>query len=378
MSLTATRPHTKWGVAITLGMLGSLVVGLVVIAFLWPAKTSTAQNLPIGIAGPATVVSALEEAVTSASPDAFDFMKATDRAEAVAQIEQRETYGAIVLGAPGTVPEVLTAPAASAAATQILTGVAAQLQAQLVQQATAAGADASSVTVQVTPVVPLSADDPAGTGLSAASFPLTLGGMLGGILISFLVVGPIRRLIALVGFGVGVGVLLALILQSWFGFLQGDFWLNATGMGLSIVATAAFIVGCTSLLGSRGIAIGALLTLLVGNPLASAAAPWQFLPSPWGAIGQFFVPGASNWLMRSLSYFPNADLSQQWWTLISWMSFGVILILAGHYRSRVAARVPARTLRTEPDTVTSDDPRPTERLSRSRHEDAATAPSDSL
>ncbi|GAB3605600.1 hypothetical protein GCM10027413_10090 [Conyzicola nivalis] len=353
MSIPLTRPHTKWGVAIALGLLGSLVVGLVVLAFLWPAKTSTPQNLPVGITGPAATVSALQEAVTSASPDAFDFTEATDRADAVAQIENRQTYGAIVLGAPGTAPEVLTAPAASAAATQILTGVATQLQAQLVHQVSAAGGDPSSVAVEVTPVVPLSAEDPAGTGLAAASFPLTLGGMLGGILISFLVVGPIRRLVALAGFGVGVGVILALILQTWFGFLQGDFWLNVTGMGLSIVATSAFIVGCTSLLGSRGIAVGAILTLFVGNPLASAAAPWQFLPTPWGAIGQFLVPGASNWLLRALSYFPNADLSQQWWTLIAWVTLGAVLIVAGHFRSRAAARVPANTLESEPHTVAS-------------------------
>lgn len=344
MSVPVTRLHTRWGVAVALGVLGSLIVGLVVLAFLWPARASTAQNLPVGITGPAASISALQEAVASASPDAFDFTEAADRADAVTQIEQRETYGAIVLGAPGTAPEVLTAPAASAAATQILTGLATQLQAELVQEVAAAGGDASTVAVEVTPIVSLSEDDPAGTGLAAASFPLTLGGMLGGILISVLVVGPIRRLVALAGFGAGVGVVLALVLQNWFGFLQGDFWLNAAGMAVSTLATAAFIVGCTSLLGPRGIAVGAVLTLLVGNPLASAAAPWQFLPTPWGAIGQFLVPGASNWLIRSLSYFPNADLSPQWWILIGWVALGTVLILAGHYRSRATARVPAATL----------------------------------
>jgi hypothetical protein len=79
------------------------------------------------------------------------------------------------VGAPGTAPEVLTAPAGSAAATQILNGVATQLQTQLSQQIIAAGGDPSSVQVKVTPVVPLSEDDPTGTGLAAASFPLALG-----------------------------------------------------------------------------------------------------------------------------------------------------------------------------------------------------------
>lgn len=347
MSTPLIRPHTKWAVAVALGVLGALVVGVVVLAFLWPSKTSTTQDLPLSVAGPAASVQALEEAVSSAAPGTFDFTTADDRAEAVSQIEHRETYGAIVLGAAGTAPEVLTAPAASAAASQILSGVATQLQTQLAQQVTAAGGDASTVSVTVTPVVPLADSDPTGAGLTAASFPLTLGGMLGGVLISFLVVGPIRRLVALAGFGVGVGILLAVILQPWFGYLQGDFWVNATAMALSIVATSAFIVGCTSLLGPRGIGVGAVLTLFVANPIASAAAPWQFLPSPWGAIGQYFVPGAANWLIRSLSYFPDADLSQQWWTLIGWTALGVVLIVAGHFRSRAAGRVPASTLEHE-------------------------------
>lgn len=231
---------------------------------------------------------------------------------------------------------MLTAPAGSAQATAILNGVATQLQAQVTQQVTAAGGDASAVTVTITPVVPLSEEEPTGSGLAAASFPLTMGGMVGGILTSLLVVGAGRRLAALAGFGVAVGLVLALVLQTWFGFLQGGFWPNAVAIGLSILATSAFIVGCNSLIGTRGIAVGALITMFIGNPLSSAAAPWQFLPEPWGIIGQYLAPGASNWLLRSVSYFPDANLNQQWWTLIAWTTAGIALIVIAHFRSRAS------------------------------------------
>lgn len=347
------RPHTKWPIAIAFGVIGSLVVCLVVLAFLWPAKASTPQNLPISLAGPEAATSAFQAAIEEASPGAFDFVTADDRDDAESQVESRQTYGAIVLAAPPATPEVLTAPAASALATQLLTGVATQLQAQAAAQVTAAGGDPSTAQVTVTPIVPLSASDPTGAGLAAASFPMMLGGMIGGILISLLVVGVFRRLAALLGFAVATGLLLALILQNWFEFLQGDFWLNATGLGLAVLATSSFIVGLSALLGPAGIGLAAAITVLFANPLSAAATPWEFLPTPWGAIGQAFVPGASNWLIRTLSYFPDADASLRWWILIGWTALGVLLALVGRLRNKELMHVPAETLHEQETGVTT-------------------------
>jgi hypothetical protein len=345
MPALTSRPHTKWPVAVVLGVVGSLVVGLIVLAFLWPTRTAEARDLPIGISGPAASVSAVKTAVDANAKGAIDFVSADDRADAVSQIKTRDTYGAIVLSdSPTTPPEVLTAPAASPAAAQLLSGLAAQLQAHLAEQVAAAGGDPSAVKVTVTTVVPLSDADPTGAGLVAASFPMMLGGMAGGVLVSLLVVGPLRRLAALAGFGIGVGLILAFVLDTWFGYLPGDFWLVALGLGTSVIATSAFIVGCASLVGTAGIGIGAAITLLFANPLSAAATPWQFLAAPWGAIGQFFVPGASAWLLRSIAYFPDADVSKQWWILAGWIALGVVLTLAGHFRGRATMHVPAATL----------------------------------
>lgn len=335
MSTSTASPRTGWPRAVSIGVLGSIVVGIVVLAFLWPAKTSTPQHLPVSIVGSAEAVSAMQDSLADTAPEAFDFVDADDRDDAASQIEQRETYGAVILPeAPGTAPEVLTAPAGSAVATQMLGQIAAQMQAQLTRAVVAAGGDPTTAVVTVTPIVQLSENDPTGAGLTAVSFPLTIGGILGGALIALGVAGAIRRLVALVGFGAGVGLILTLILHTWFEYLPGDFWLNALAIGLSITATAAFIVGCSSLLGRAGIGVAVVLTMFVGNPLSAAAAPWQFLPEPWGIIGQFFVPGASNSLIRSVSYFPDADASAQWWILIGWAALGVILTVAGHYRAR--------------------------------------------
>jgi hypothetical protein len=346
-----TPEHTRWPIAVGLGLAASLVVTLVVLAFLWPTKTADPHDLPIGIAGPSATVQAFEKAVDQQQPGRIDFVAASDRQAAVDQIKTRETYGAVVLGTPGTAPEVLTAPAGSAVATQLLTTMASQLQAQLAQQISAAGGDPSKAMVTVTPVVPLSANDPTGSGMAAASFPFTLGGMIGGVLISLLVVGAVRRLAALAGFAVASGIVLTLVLQTWWGYLQGDFWVNALAIGLSVLGTSAFVVGCASLLGRGGIALGAVVTVLFASPLSAAAVPWQFLAEPWGAIGQFFVPGASNWLIRSLSYFPDADDSKQWWVLAAWAVLGILLTVVGHFRSRPTMHVPDETLEPAREVV---------------------------
>ena len=38
------KPHTRWAVALGLGILGTVIVTVVVLAFLWPTKTATPQG----------------------------------------------------------------------------------------------------------------------------------------------------------------------------------------------------------------------------------------------------------------------------------------------------------------------------------------------
>ena len=54
MSLHSTPPHTRWGRAIGIAVGAALLVGVVVLAFMWPAITSTVKDFPIAVAGPAS------------------------------------------------------------------------------------------------------------------------------------------------------------------------------------------------------------------------------------------------------------------------------------------------------------------------------------
>jgi hypothetical protein len=334
----STLVRTAWARAIGIATGAALLVAVVVLAFMWPVITSTVKDFPIAVAGPGEQVTAFTDALDENAAGRFEVTEAADRDAAVQSIQQRKVYGAVVLG---QAPEVLMASANGAVTSQLMSQIADQLQQQVnaisAQQADAAeqaGAPAPDpIVVTISDVVPLASTDERGTGLTAAAFPMVLGGMLGGIVVAVLVAGVWRRLVSLAAYAVIAGAGLAAIMQSWFGVLQGDYLVNATAIALSLFATGASIVGLSALIGPPGIIVGAIITLLIGNPISAAAQPLEFLPEPWGVIGQWFVPGASITLLRDLSYFPAADATMPWLVLAGWALVGVALMFAGRYRN---------------------------------------------
>lgn len=350
--------RSSWIKVISTSLLASLIVAVVILAFTWPTKTMETKNLPVSIAGPEATVSQFEQSLKDQGIETFELKQASSREEAEQQIKQRETYGAIIF-TEGAAPEVLTAPAANAAATQMLNGVATQLNAQIQQKALAAKTEAltqavqaggeqdaqaaaqleqmkvqaeqaSAMEVKTTAVVPLSESDSSGTGLAIAAFPLVIGGILGGSFSALRVNGTWRRFATATLYAVIGGALTALILSTWFGFIPGDFATLWAAFGATYLATAFFIVGVGALSSPLiGLAVGAVITMFIGNPISGASMPSVFLPGVWGQIGQMLVPGASSTLLRSIAYFPEAAMSDQWLVLGSWIAFGLLAGVIG-------------------------------------------------
>lgn len=357
-SAQETTERSSWLTVITTSVLASLVVALVVLAFTWPTKTMETKNLPVSIAGPEVTVSQFEQSLKDQGIETFELKQATSREDAEQQIKHRETYGAIIF-TEGAAPEVLTAPAANAAATQMLNSVATQLNAQIQQQALAAKTEAltqavqaggeqgaqaaaqleqmkvqaeqaSAMEVKTTAVVPLSENDSSGSGISISAFPLVIGGILGGSFSALRVNGTWRRFATATLYAVIGGALTALILNVWFGIIPGDFATLWAALSATYLATAAFIVGVSALSSPLiGLAVGAVITMFIGNPISGASMPSVFLPGAWGQIGQMLVPGASSTLLRSIAYFPEAATSDQWLVLGSWIAFGLLAGVIG-------------------------------------------------
>ena len=364
----AAPERSSWIKVISTSLLASLIVALVILAFTWPTKTMEAKNLPVSITGPEATVSQFEQSLKDRGIETFELKQASSREEAEQQIRQRETYGAIIF-TEGAAPEVLAAPAANAAATQMLNGVATQLNAQIQQkaltaktealtQAVQAGGEqgaqaaaqleqmkaqaeqASAMTVKATAVVPLSESDSSGTGLTIAAFPLVIGGILGGVLSLNLIKGTWRRFATATLYAVIAGALTALILSTWFGFIPGDFATLWAAFAATYLATASFMIGMGALLvPAAGLGLGVVVTMFIGNPISGASMPSAFLPGAWGQIGQMMVPGASSTLLRLIAYFPEAATSDQWLVLGSWIAFG---LLAGVIGWALKERRPAK------------------------------------
>ncbi|GAA3028971.1 hypothetical protein [Microbacterium dextranolyticum] len=328
-------PHTPLGRVTAVAVALAAVVCIVVLAFAWPSATAAPRDLPVAVVGADSAAASLETALAEKQPGVFDLQRVDDRGAAVTAIERREVYGAILAGAT---PEVLTASAANITANQMLMSLAGALETQTNQAAAAAASAAGApapahIAVTVTDVVPLASSDPRGTGLAAAMFPLVMGGMIGGIVISMLIVGAMRRVVAVLIYSALGGVALTGILAGWFGALQGDFWVEAAVIALALAAIAAPITGAVALIGRPGIAVGPVVMLLFANPISSATMPREFLPGAWGAVGQLFPPGAAATLLRDASYFPQADASLGWLVLTAWTVGGLLLSVLGHFRA---------------------------------------------
>lgn len=327
--------------ATAVGLVGVLTV--LVLAFLWPAATSQPRGVRVAVTGPPAAVAALGG--TLAGGGVFDVTPVPDRAAAVAAIESRDVVGGLVLG---RAPEVLTASAAGTQLSQAMTALAGQaqeaLQAQADAAAAATGRAAGRVAVTVTDVVPLSPDDARGIGFTVGMYPLVIGGILGGVGLWLAVAEPRRRGAAILVYAVAAGLALNAVMRSWFGILQGSWWAQAAAVALMLAAIAGPVAGLAARLGWPGVPVGSVLMLLLGNPLSGVTIPEQFLPDPWGAVGQWLPPGAGGSLLRDLSYFPSADATRPWLVLGAWALTGLALGLWQPAGPAVADPTPPSTV----------------------------------
>ena len=298
-----------WGVVVLVPVL----VGLALAAFAWPAARLGPRDLPIGVVAPAGAGDAIERRLAG---DALEVHRFADQASARAAIADRDVYGAIVVGPQGTT--VLTASAAS------------PLVAQLLQQAAAGGGPAAAPSpgggaaapVRVVDVVPADPDDPRGAALAASVLPLVLAGMAAGLLV-WLAGGPgPARWAALAAASAAAGLVAAGTVQGWLGLLGGNWLVNAGVLGLTVAATVA---GLAALGGRAGAAVGALLMVLVGNPLSGVSSAPELLPAPAGAVGQLLPPGAGGSLLRSTAFFDGAGAAGPLTVLAAWVVFGLAL-----------------------------------------------------
>lgn len=303
-------------VAVVLMLTALLTVLL--IAFAWPAARSEPRNVPLAVAGPAPAVAQVESGLEQAMPGGFEVTAVPDRATAVQKIQDRDVYGAIVLDPRQ--PEMLTASAGAPAVAQILTQMSGRLS--------------PDNPPKITDVVPLPQDDPRGAGLAAGALPLVLGGIIAAALLTQLVRSGSRRMVGAVAFSITGGLALAAVLQFWLGSFEGSYLANSAVIALSIAAVSLTLLGLEWLLGRAGLALGAAVMMLLGNPLSGLTSAPEMLPSGWGALGQLLPPGAAGTALRSVSFFDGAGVGRPLVVLGCWLVAGLLFCALGAMRSQ--------------------------------------------
>jgi hypothetical protein len=310
----------------------TVLLSVLLTAFAWPAANSEPREVPLAVAAPAPVAAQVEQGLAAgAGGEAFDVTRVADRAAAVAAIEDREVYGAVVVDPSGA--QLLTASAAGPVVAQMLGQVAGRLP-----------VDPAAGPPTVTDVVPLPADDPRGAGLAAGSLPLVLGGIAAAALLTLRVQGTARRLAGALGFAVAGGLAMTAVLQLWLGSLDGSYWTNSAVVALAIGATATVVLALERLFGFAGLGLGAAVMLLLGNPLSGIASAPEMLPAGWGTFGQLLPPGAAGTALRSVAFFDGAGAGTAFLVLGCWLFAGLVLF-AVPVRRRGRMRLP------DPDPV---------------------------
>lgn len=302
--------------ALILGL--SVVVGLMLLAFATPAVKSGAKDLPFAVSGPQQAVSQVQAQLEKRSPGTFDVTTFTTADEAADAIKEREVVGGIALGKDGAT--IQTASAAGAPYTNVLKGVGAGLEKQ-------------GQKVTYTDVGPLPKNDPTGAAMTAAALPLIFGGMATSAAMFFTLRGSTgRRAVGILGVATLAGLAAAAILHFWLDVMDGSFWLLAAAVGMGIAAIAFTVIGLAKNLGPAGFGLGAVIMFFLSNPISGIATGPSWLPSPWGAIGQFLPVGAAGTALRSAAYFDGKGATHAWLVLACWALAGALLMALGKAR----------------------------------------------
>ena len=307
----------------------TVVLAILAIAFALPAARSKPHDVPIGAAGPMAASGQVADILEQHAPGAFAITYYPGEAALRDAIRNRDVYGGISFGPGSDVagqaapdgPRMLIATGGSPMVAQMLT----QIGNGIAQQA--------GVPLHTEDLAPPTANDPRGAGLAASALPITLAGLLPAVALVLLLKREVwTRFVAAVVFASGAGITIAALLRYVFGSIDHNVWGVAAGLTLGLLAAGLSMLGLGSLFGRGGLAIGALLALLLGNPLSGLNSAPEMLPSGWGTLGQWLPQGATATLLRSTAYFDGAGATTAISVLACWAVAGTALVVIAAVR----------------------------------------------
>ena len=303
--------------AVALVLLPALVLMLAfAFSYVGAFHDPTPHNVPLAVVGPPAVAAQLDRL----PGDPLDTRESASRADALAQIDDREVYGAY----ESATNRLFVASAANRA-----TAIA--LEATLNRVAAARGGRA----VRVTDVKPLPPKDPVGTAAFYAMIAWVFGGYIGSTLIGLIGAPRSRshargaaRIGALAGFSVVAGILSVVLMRACFGVFAGHVVAMCAIAALTIFASGAATAGIQAAIGPAGTGLVILLFVILGNAASGGPFARPLLPGLWRTLGGVLPPGASVDLARATLFFDGARIAGPILVLVAWAAAGTALVIA--------------------------------------------------
>lgn len=303
----------------------AVAIAIVAIAFALPAVRSAPHDVPIGAAGPQVASGQVAGMLEQSAPGAFEVTYYPGESALRDAIRNRDVYGGISFGPDGQ--KLLIATGASPAVAQLLSQVGNGI------------AQHTGVALTTEDLAAPTAGDPRGMGLAASALPITLAGLLPAIALVLVLPREVwTRFAAVVVFAGLMGATVAALLRFVLGSIDANFIAVAGGLTLGVLASGLAMLGLGSVFGRAGLAAGAVMALLLGNPLSGLTGAPELLPSGWGAFGQWLPQGANATLLRSTAFFDGRGATTAIIVLSCWALAGTALIVLAAVRQRSAHR----------------------------------------
>jgi hypothetical protein len=272
----------------------AFVIALGLLAFTWPAGRLEPRGLPVGIAGVAPRA--------LARTHGYELHHYSTIAAGEHAIRSRDVYGTFA----GDTTFVATG--ASPTVASILAGIAPNNR--------------------IVDLAPGTRSDPHVATIPALALPITLLGIFIAAFATFTTSTFLDHLLALLGGSILAGVIAALITHTWLEAIPGSWISFAAVVALGTSAVSAFVAALATRFGPRGIGVGAIPMVLIGNAWSGASTAPELLPQPAHTIGQLFPTGAAAETLRSVAWFGGAGSAGELTVLAVWAAAGTALLAA--------------------------------------------------
>jgi len=307
-------------------VVAGLLALVTLIGLIGPAiKNPSPHDIPVGLVGVAAATNQIAGAFAANAPGAFRFTDYPSEADARAAMDARAVDGALVVGPGG--PRLMVAGAAGDGSTGVITAAFTKVF------------QAQGQTLQVETVHPFAAGDPHGLILFFVVLAVIVSTLIAQALVGLRPgVRFATRALLVVVYAV-LAAPVAMLLATWIaGDYGSGFWSATALVALGSAAIGAVVAGAAALLGRPGIALAALVAVLLdlissGGPIGS-----RLLPDAYRFLAPAMPAGELYSGMRGALYFDNGGTGEAVLVLTAWVVGGAVLLLLGGFVHRAANR----------------------------------------